>query len=53
MPYAEYALVHSADGILSVELKRVALERAALRQATQGWSNSPPALQADLLLQYA
>jgi putative phosphoesterase len=53
MPYAEYAVVHSAGGTLSVELKRVALERDDLRRAAQSWPNSPPALQADLLLQYA
>jgi len=53
MPYAEYAIVHAEPGTLAVELKRVALERAALRAAAQSWPNAPPALRDDLVLQYA
>jgi predicted phosphodiesterase len=53
MAYAEYAIVHAEHDTLAVELKRVTLERAALRAATRAWPNSPPALRDDLLLQYA
>jgi putative phosphoesterase len=53
MPYAEYAVVHSGRGTLAVELKRVAIGRAALRAAAESWPDSPPALRDDLLLQYA
>lgn len=53
MPYAEYALVHSGRDALSVELRRVALGREALRAAAESWPDSPPALRDDLLLQYA
>jgi hypothetical protein len=53
MPYAEYALLHVVGETLGVELKRVGLERQALRSAVEHWSNSPALLRADLLLQYA
>lgn len=53
MPYAEYAIVHASPAGLGVELKRVALERKALRAAVEHWSDSPTLLRADLLLQYA
>jgi predicted phosphodiesterase len=53
MPYAEYAIVHADSDTLAVELKRVTLERAALRAAAHAWPNAPPALRDDLLLQYA
>jgi putative phosphoesterase len=53
MPYAEYALVHSAGPSWSVELKRVQLGRAALRAAVEHWQDAPQLLREDLLLQYA
>ena len=37
MPHAEYAIVESRAGNVTVELRRVALERAALIAQTEGW----------------
>jgi len=38
---------------LSVDLRRVELDKRALRAALAGWPSAPSLLQADLLLQYA
>jgi putative phosphoesterase len=53
MAHAEYAIVHDSRGAIGVELRRVALDRAALREQTKAWSAPPELLRDDLLLQYA
>lgn len=53
MPYAEYAVVRVQETMVSVELRRVAIERSALREQVRCWQDPPTLLQADLLLQYA
>jgi putative phosphoesterase len=53
MPYAEYAVVDDRGPALGVELRRVPLERAALREEARAWPAPPELLRADLLLQYA
>jgi hypothetical protein len=39
LPHAEYAIVESVRGAVSVELRRVPLDRAALRRAIEAWDN--------------
>jgi putative phosphoesterase len=53
MPYAEYAVVSAAHGRIAVDLRRVQLDKHALRAAAAGWPQGPHLLQADLLVQYA
>jgi hypothetical protein len=53
MPYAEYAVVSAAHGRIAVDLRRVQLDKHALRAAAAGWPQGPRLLQADLLVQYA
>jgi putative phosphoesterase len=53
MAHAEYAMVDDGGGAIGVELRRVALDRAALRAQTKAWSRAPELLRDDLLLQYA
>jgi predicted phosphodiesterase len=53
MPYAEYAVVSAAHGRIAVDLRRVQLEKSALRAAAAGWQQPAPLLRADLMLQYA
>lgn len=54
MPYAEYAIVDAQpNGPISIDLRRVPLDKAALRNATRHWPNAPTLLRADMLLQYA
>jgi predicted phosphodiesterase len=53
MPYADYAVVHTSGTTCSVELKRVRLERSALRASVEYWRDAPLLLREDLLLQYA
>jgi putative phosphoesterase len=53
MPYAEYAVVGAVAGRISVELRRVDLDKSALRSAAASWPNPPRLLRDDLLLQYA
>jgi putative phosphoesterase len=53
MPHAEYAIVDASGDSIGVELRRVPLERAALRSETHAWHAPPVLLQTDLLLQYA
>jgi len=53
MPYAEYAIVDAGGPAIAVELRRVPLDRAALRAETRAWSTPPELLRDDLLLQYA
>lgn len=52
-PYAEYAVVSAADGAIGVELRRVPLDKAALRAEISAWPCPPELLQADMMLQYA
>lgn len=54
MPYAEYAIVTAQPGgPVSVDLRRVPLDKHALRDATRRWPNAPSLLRDDMLLQYA
>jgi putative phosphoesterase len=53
MPYAEYALIDATEGPIGVDLRRVPLNKSALRAATREWRNPPAMLSADLLQQYA
>ena len=53
MPCAEYAIVDDSGPAIGVELRRVPLERAALREEARAWPAPPELLRADLLLQYA
>jgi predicted phosphodiesterase len=53
MPYAEYAIVSAEHGRIAVDLRRVQLDKHALRAATAAWSHAPQLLRADLLQQYA
>lgn len=54
MPYAEYAIVEAQPGgPISVDLRRVPLNKHALRDATRHWPNGPALLRDDMLLQYA
>jgi putative phosphoesterase len=53
MAHAEYAIVDDGGDAIGVELRRVALDRAALREQTEAWSRPPELLRDDLLLQYA
>jgi putative phosphoesterase len=53
MAHAEYAIVDDRGGTIGVELRRLALDRAALREQTRAWSSPPELLRDDLLLQYA
>jgi predicted phosphodiesterase len=53
MPYAEYAIVDATTDAIGVELRRVPLEKAALRAEAETWPAAPALLQSDLLLQYA
>jgi predicted phosphodiesterase len=53
MPYAEYAIVDDGGAAIGVELRRVPLDRAALRAQTRAWPAAPELLRDDLLLQYA
>jgi predicted phosphodiesterase len=53
MPYAEYAIIDATTASIGVELRRVPLEKAALRAETHDWPGAPALLQDDLLLQYA
>jgi predicted phosphodiesterase len=53
MAHAEYAIVDDGGATIAVELRRVALDRAALREQTKAWSAPPELLRDDLLLQYA
>jgi putative phosphoesterase len=53
MPYAEYAIVDDSGSSVGVELRRVPLDRAALRDETRAWPAAPRLLRDDLLLQYA
>jgi predicted phosphodiesterase len=53
MPYAEYAIVDDTGPAVGVELRRVPLDRAALREEARAWPAAPELLRADLLLQYA
>ncbi len=53
MPYAEYAIVDDGDSALGIELRRVPLDRASLREQTRAWPTPPELLRDDLLLQYA
>jgi predicted phosphodiesterase len=53
MAHAEYAIVDDDGGAIGVELRRVPLDRAALREQTKAWSAPPELLRDDLLLQYA
>jgi putative phosphoesterase len=39
LPHAEYAVIESARGEVTVSLRRVALERAPLIAALEGWDN--------------
>lgn len=50
LPYAEYAIVEGSSNGLSVELRRVPLDRAALRGQLAGWDDP---LAGYLLGQYA
>ncbi len=52
MAHAEYAIV-SCDHEISVELRRVELDRRVLQEATRQWRNAPTLLRDDMLLQYA
>lgn len=53
MPYAEYAIVGAEDGRIAVDLRRVELDKRALRAAAASWPRAPALLRADLMLQYA
>ncbi|HMI91684.1 MAG TPA: metallophosphoesterase family protein [Polyangiales bacterium] len=53
MPYAEYAVVSAAHGRIAVDLRRVQLDKRALRDAAASWPQAPSLLRADLMLQYA
>jgi putative phosphoesterase len=53
MPYAEYAIVTAGEASIGVELRRVALDPAMLREETRAWPDAPSLLQSDLLAQYA
>lgn len=53
MPYAEYAIVDATTESIGVELRRVPLEKAALRAEARAWPAAPALLQSDLLQQYA
>jgi predicted phosphodiesterase len=53
MAHAEYAIVDDGRGSIGVELRRVALDRDALREQTKAWPAAPELLRNDLLLQYA
>lgn len=53
MPYAEYAIISAEQGRIAVDLRRVQLDKRALRAATEHWSHAPRLLRADLLQQYA
>jgi hypothetical protein len=53
MAHAEYAIVDDGGGAIGVELRRVALDRDALREQTKAWPTAPELLRNDLLLQYA
>ncbi len=54
MPYAEYAIVDAQPGgPISVDLRRVPLDKKALRDAAHRWPNGPALLREDMLLQYA
>lgn len=53
MPYAEYAIVDASSGRVGVELRRVQLERAALRAEMHAWPSAPAMLRDDMLQQYA
>ena len=39
LPYAEYAVVDVRPGGVSVDLRRVSLERVALASQLDGWDN--------------
>jgi putative phosphoesterase len=53
LPHAEYAIVDDGGAAIGVELRRVPLDKAALRAETRAWSRGPALLRDDLLLQYA
>ena len=53
MPYAEYAIVSAEHGRIAVDLRRVQLDKRALRAAAASWPQAPRLLRADLMLQYA
>lgn len=50
LPYAEYATVEATDGVVNVTLRRLPLDRAALRESLAGCDNP---LSGVLLQQYA
>jgi hypothetical protein len=51
--YLHGSVDDGGGGAIGVELRRVALDRAALRAQTKAWSAPPELLRDDLLLQYA
>jgi putative phosphoesterase len=53
LSHAEYAIVDDGGTSIGVELRRVPLDKAALRAQTQAWPRGPALLRDDLLLQYA
>jgi predicted phosphodiesterase len=53
LPYAAYAMVEASAERVQVELRRVELPKAALREAVASWHGGPPLLRQDLLAQYA
>jgi predicted phosphodiesterase len=53
MAHAEYAIVDDSRGSIGVELRRVPLDRVALREQAAAWPAPPELLRNDLLLQYA
>jgi predicted phosphodiesterase len=53
MSHAEYAIVDDGSASIGVELRRVPLDRSALREQTRAWAAPPELLRNDLLLQYA
>jgi putative phosphoesterase len=53
MSCTEYAVVDDRGPSLGVELRRVPLDRAELREEARAWPSGPALLRADLLLQYA
>lgn len=50
LPHAEYAIVETRPGGVSVDLRRVALDRASLHSQAEGWDNP---LAASLRAMYA
>jgi len=53
LAHAEYALVDGHRDHIKVELKRVSLDKRALRAQAHAWQDAPPLLRDDLVAQYS